>query len=335
MSDAAVYSHDSDPSESLGSGIEFAKVPIFIALGLALCLVIGVLIGAKAVYDRVAQQPVALAALDTPEAASEQCATLVKHLPDTLEGFPRAEIVAPVPPGTAVWRKSSTEQITLRCGVQLPLQYSALSETIDVNGVQWLPVMDTTPSSTLQTWYTVNLAKVVAVTTDDQGFAKEKFPVAQLGEALSKLDLTQPQPYPLPLADLPEDPASAAACKQVMQHLPATLGDSVSYTRRDIADQPLMAAWVAQGYEPIVLRCGVEFPQHYQPGARLHQVDEMVWFEDTLLGNGTTASYWYGLGRTHIGVISAPQDSSAVALVSLGKILTQHFPADNTQLSQE
>lgn len=305
----------------------FNKTPIIIALILGLLLVVGVLVGAKVVFDKAALQPVAMATLDTPEAASEECAQFVAALPDTVVGHRRVGIAPPVPPGAAAWKSSSVEQVTVRCGVQLPFQYTALSTLDDVAGTSWLTVVDATPGSSMRTMYAVNRNKVIAVTTDAQGLGSYSPAdlATDLAPAVETLATSSPSPHPIPLSSLDSDPAAAQQCTDLFSDLPESIGTETRYTRvTDISLPDHMAAWRARDHEPIVLRCGVGFPENYAAGARLHQVNELAWFEDTVLGNGTTAATWYPVGRDMNIAVSMPQAIGNPALVSLGEVIATH-----------
>ena len=293
----------------------YHRRPLIIALVLAVLLVVGVLAGAKIVYDRAAHQPVGMSIIDAPDAAT--CGPLLDALPATLAGHPRAELADPAPEGAAAWASNSTDRITLRCGISLPLQYTKLSETTQAAGATWLQVRDVTPGTNLATWYTVDRFPVVAVTA----FADAEDPLAGLDEAISKLAEKTFEPNPVPLADLKA--GDATACPQLLNALPESLGD---YRRSDDATlEDNMAAWTAAGMEPIVLRCGVADAPGYQPGAQLQQVDEIPWFEDTTLSNGTTAGTWYAIGRQANVAVSMPQGAGNTALVEFSTAIERNL----------
>lgn len=305
----------------------FKKTPIIIALVLGVSLVVGVLIGAKVVFNKAALQPVAMATLDTPESASEECAQFIAALPDTVLGHRRVGIVHPAPPGAAAWKSSSIEQVTVRCGVELPFQYTSLSTLDDVSGTSWLTVVDATPGSSMRTMYAVNRNKVVAVTTDDQGLGSHTAIdlASDLAPAIETLAVSTPSPHPVPLSSLDSDPATGKQCAELLADLPESIGTETPYTRvTDVSLPDQTAAWHARDHEPIVVRCGVGFPENYAAGARLQQVNELAWFEDTVLGNGTTASTWYPVGRDINIAVSMPQSIGNPALVSLGEVIATH-----------
>ncbi len=292
------------------------RTAIYLSLVLAVALVLGVVVGAKLVFDRAAKQPVAMSDLPAPLADSPECADFIAGLPDELIGHDRAEIAEPAPDGVAAWASSSVERVTLRCGVDLPLQYTAYAEPQEIEGVQWLRVTDVTPESTLATWYSVDRTPVVAVTADEPSLGGADNPVAELGESVSTLAVADHEPNPAPLSQLPAGDTSV--CDDLMANLPDTVaGDH----QRIEVSEPFTAAWTAPGREPIVLRCGVAPPENYEPGLQLTQVDEIPWFEDTTLANGTTSSTWFALGRDIDTAVSVPQATGNAAVVQLGRVI--------------
>lgn len=291
---------------------------------MALLLIIGVLVGAKVVAERAGNQPIGMSPLPAPMAESQECTTLIDTLPDELVGHDRAEIVEPVPPGTAAWASSSLEEVTLRCGIELPLQYTEYSQPVDVDGTQWLVVGDATPESTLQTWYSVNTSPVVAVTADEQTLGRHDNPVAGISEQMAELPRANHEPRPAPLSQLEPAPVDTAEiCAPLMENLPSTLADSWQRTDNDGADT---AVWTLPGQEPIVVRCGVAPPENYAAGERLTQVNDVPWFEDPELANGSTAGTWYALGRATDIAVSMPQAAASAALVELSDAITAHTP---------
>lgn len=294
---------------------------IYLSLGLALLLVVGVLVGAKIFFDRAGNQPVAMSPLPGPATDSPECAQLIENLPDEVLGHDRAEIVEPAPDGVAAWNSSSTEEVTLRCGVELPLQYTAYSRPLEVDGVEWLQIRDATPQSTLQTWYTVDREQVVAVTADEPSLGGADHPLEDLSEAVSALPAADHEPNPTPLSGLAA--GDTTVCGDLMANLPATVAEE--YERIDVAEE-YTAAWTAPGLEPVVLRCGVAPPENYEAGAVLNQVNDIPWFEDTTLANGTTASTWFALGRATDIAVSIPQATGNAAVVELGEVIAEHTP---------
>ena len=294
------------------------RTTIYVSLGMAVLLVLGVLVGARVYFNRVALQPVAMTQLPAPEADSAECASLITALPDTLAGLKRAELAQPAPEGAAAWQASSTERITLRCGVEVPAQFTPYASPEEIDGTRWLRVDDLTPSSTLATWYTVDRSPILAVTADTQQLHDGVPPVAGIDtEALTG---PAPQQRPAPLADLAEG-GDANQCDALLAAAPDSIADG--YTRVD-ARSPHTVAWSAPGQDAIVLRCGVAEPENYGPGARLDQVNGIPWFEDVQLANGTTASTWYAMGREVQVAASLPQVESNEAITNLSNLIAEH-----------
>ena len=292
------------------------RTAIAISLGLALLLVIGAVVGARLYFNQVALQPVAMTDLPAPQADSQACASLIDDLPSDLHGHPRAELAEPAPAGAAAWRSSSTERITLRCGVDIPAQYTDYAITEDIDGARWLRVDDITPQSTLATWYTVDRSPVVAVTAD----------TAQLdgGAPVDGLDLAALEQHdqprnPAPLTEL--EAADSSKCSGLLDAAPESIAEG--YTRTEPAGDNTVA-WHAKGRDPIVVRCGVAPSPNYGPGEQLAQVNGIPWFEDVKLANGTTASTWYALGRDSGIAASLPQAESNEAITNLTDLIAEH-----------
>lgn len=294
------------------------KTAVYLSLVLAVALVIGVVLGAKVVFDRAAKQPVVMSELPAPLADSRECADFIAGLPDELIGHDRAEIVEPVPAGVAAWTSSSVERVTLRCGVDLPFQYTDYALTENIDGVEWLRITDATPGSTLSSWYTVDREQVVAVTADEESLGRADNPVADLAGNVAALPTAEHEPYPAPLSQLADAENIGGRCEDLMAALPETIAED--YGRIDVTE-PRTAAWTAPGLEPVVLRCGVAPPENYRPGLQLNQVNDIVWFEDTTLANGTTSSTWFALGRDIDIAVSVPQATGNAAVVELGRVI--------------
>ena len=299
---------------------QFNRTTIYISLGLAVALVLGVLVGARVFFNRVALQPVAMTQVPAPEASSAECTSLIDALPSTLADLKRAELAKPAPEGAAAWQASSTERITLRCGVEAPAQYTPYAQTEDIDDARWLRVNDATPGSTLATWFTVDRSPVLAVTADTQQLRDGTAPVAGIDTAA----LTGPAPeqHPAPLADLAAGGgAGAASCGSLLAAAPDSIAEG--YTRVDAVSEQTVA-WSAEGQDAIVLRCGVADPENYGPGARLDQINGVPWFEDVKLANGTTASTWYAMGRDVQVAASLPQAESNEAITNLTNLVAEH-----------
>lgn len=296
------------------------RTAIYVSLGLAVLLVLGAVFGARAYFDRVALQPVAMPELPAPMADSPECAQLIDALPNTLLGHNRAEIAEPAPAGTAAWQSSSVDRVTLRCGVDMPLQYTAYAQTEEIGGAKWMRINDVTPGSNLATWYTVDRSPVLAVTTDTTNLSDGESPAAALdAAALPQADIA---PHPAPLSQLAA--GDNTDCGALLNAAPESIAEG--YTRTEAVSDNTVA-WVSPGFDPIVLRCGVAAPENYAPGAQLAQVNDIPWFEDVVLANGTTASTWYALGRDTDIAASLPQAESNEAITNLTNLIAEHTAA--------
>lgn len=300
---------------------QFNRTAIYVSLGIAIAMVFAVIFGAKYVFTTAAQQPVALPPTPSEAADSPECAAVVEALPDTLLGYPRVDLVEPAPAGAAAWAKSSEDKITLRCGVDLPQQFTEYSQTVEADGESWLQVVDATPGSNLTTWYSTKRVPAVAVTTTSDN-AQDDAPEG-LGDALGHLEQKQQQPNVAPLSQLKAGPASM--CSRLEKALPETLAEGYS-RREDVGDNN---TWVysAPGQEEIVVRCGVAAPENYRAGVQLQQVNDVPWFDDTTLAEGTTAGTWFALGRAEDLALSAPQEAANSALVRLSDALVAATPS--------
>lgn len=67
-------------------------------------------------------------------------------------------------------------------------------------------------------------------------------------------------------------------------------------------------------------------PENYKPGVQLQQVNDVPWFEDTTLAEGTTGGTWFALGRANDLALFAPQDVANSALVRMSDTLAKHTP---------
>ncbi|MGV0422763.1 DUF3515 domain-containing protein [Corynebacterium sanguinis] len=307
---------------SKDSATPIPKPFIAISLVLAVALIVGVLVGAKFYFNRVALTPVSMPELPSPLAGSPECASLLDALPNTLMGHRRAEIAEPAPAGAAAWQSSSTERVTLRCGVDIPLQYTEYTPTFEAGGVQWMRIDDPIAGSNLTTWYTTDRSPVVAVTanggTGDAARALADVNVAALPEATHT-------PAPAPLSQLADGPATeAGTCDALLSALPQSPAEG--YTRLDV-EQERTVAWQAEGKEPILLRCNVAPPENYEPGLQLYQINGVTWFEDTELADNPSASTWFALGRDAVIAVHLPQGEGNAAVTALSEAIEATVPA--------
>lgn len=359
-----------DPVEGIG------RAPIYTSLGLSLGLVAVVLAGARIIGGGA--PTVTLSDLPAEHADSAECQQLIDSLPDEVADLPRAEIAEPAPAGVAAWAAGSSgaggnyrDQISLRCGVDTPFQYSEYSHTqvVEADGAsssenssgsssdgntatEWLEVQDQTPGSTLTTWYSTNRFPTVAVTVDRAGNGtagddgaddgaggnataqnsaaattrEAHKAIAQLTGATEALELRKHQPHPAPLSELASGSSDdLAACQSLISAAQDGFTPAEGYELYDDTAKDTIA-WTHPGYEPIVLRCGIADPD-VPLGERLQQINEVPWFEDTVLADGTTASTWYPLGREVAVAVSTPQAAAQESLSRITELLKQHTAA--------
>lgn len=318
-------SNDEHPAEPA----QMNRTLIYVSLGLALLLVAGVLVGAKVVMQQLNNKPVALADVPSPMADAPECAELVGNLPERLGSYRRAEIADPAPAGAAVWRAAGTsaERVTLRCGVEAPLQYSVLTRTIDAGGATWIKITDPAPEAEQATWFTVDTSPVLAVTAPVHDDVVGSLDV-------SALPKVEPHPAPAPLSQVKDAPGAQAraVCAPLMDALPETLTDG--YSRTDLGgvgsadglDPEQAAAWGADGLDPIVLRCGVEDPPSYAAGAPLTQVNAIPWFEETSAPEAETSTVLYALGRATNIAVALPHTAGDGALNALSDLIARSVP---------
>lgn len=312
-------------TDSAANDSQINRSIVLLSLGLALVFVVAVLGGARYFVTKAAQQPVAMSELDSPAADSPECAALVDALPDTLGGHRRAELAEPAPEGAAAWQSSSTERITLRCGVHMPAQYTAYSEPLvfDAAGARWLRVDDATPGSTLSTWFSVDRSPAVAVTADDAALGRADTPLEGLDVSMLPAEEQQPAPTPLSQLKPAANTKDAQACAALVDAAPEEIAEGYRRVQPEGEDS---LAWIAEGKEPVVVRCGVAEPENYAAGAQLSQVNDVPWFEDTTLANGTTTSTWYALGRVTDVAASLPQSEGNEAVTNLSKLIAETLP---------
>ncbi|AWB83901.1 DUF3515 domain-containing protein [Corynebacterium liangguodongii] len=297
-----------------------AKPFIAISLVLALALVVGVLAGAKVYFNRVALQPVSMPQLPSPQADSPECAQFIAAMPKRLAGLTRAELAEPAPAGAAAWQASTRERVTLRCGVDMPLQYTAYTPIEMVGGASWMRIDDPVPGSTLTTFYTTDRAPAVAVTVDRDAARIDP----RAGVLADSLPAADPSPAPAPLSQLAAAPeADGEACRALIETLPARLAET--YERIDVPER-LTAAWQAPGKEPIVVRCGVAHPENYAPGAQLYQINSVPWFVDETLSAGGGSSTWFALGREAVVAAYLPGEEGNAVVTELTEAIEETVP---------
>ncbi|MGJ4169396.1 DUF3515 domain-containing protein [Corynebacterium macclintockiae] len=194
-------SDEASSPDSTPRAVDTPRYLIILSTVLAVALIIAVITAAKITVDRKVYAPMAMGPVDAPEASSQVCADFVDRLPGDLGRFRAVELREPAPSGAAGYRDSSGAELSVRCGVNVPDQYTVLSPVFSAGEVRWTAVSDATPDSDLRTWYAVGGSPAVAVTTSaDVGGA-----LGAVGSALSSIyDANSPaKPAPYPLSDAP------------------------------------------------------------------------------------------------------------------------------------
>lgn len=315
-------------------------LPAIIALVLALVFVAAVLASARIVMDRQIYTPATIGALDAPQATSPECAALPEALPEKAGAFKRVGVREPIPPGTQGYRNASGTELSVRCGVYLPEQYTEASQHVpgqlrQLGDVRWFEVADATPGSTLRTWYSVSSSPVVAVTSEAPPEDVRAALDALSGAVASHTDSTKapkPGPYPLseqPLASGGGASSTDAVCAAFSKALPATIS---GFTRTEVPGAPSRSTTYLPeeknaGLEPIVVRCGVAMPGDYQPGGTLNQVNGVQWFSDPKLARGSTRGTWYSVGHQEVVALSSPAAQGSAAIGAVSEAISESMSA--------
>lgn len=386
-------------SDESTSPVSTPRYLLVLSTVLAILLIVVVIVAAKITMDKKVYAPVAMGPVDAPEASSQVCADFVAALPRDLDRFRSVEVRDPAPDGVAAYRDSSGAELSVRCGVNVPDQYTVLSPVFTSGDARWTAVSDATPGSDLRTWYAVGGSPAVAVTaSSDVGRALEG-----VGSALSSLyDADSPaKPAPYPLSEAPvaggsggsgEASGSGGAgtsgeagtsggatespvCRKFLESLPDSLGDwrlvhisagnnsggntsdgksdngksssSGSDGGSDLKNPDALpegvdesvfdkapsgsATYLADGHEPVVIRCGLEMPEAYEPGANLTQVDDVPWFSDPSLSRGSTMGHWYALGREQIVGLAMPQSAGEEVITSVTSAISDSLKKTEKQ----
>ncbi|HIW96599.1 MAG TPA: DUF3515 domain-containing protein [Candidatus Corynebacterium gallistercoris] len=313
------------------------RFQIVLAIVVAVFFIVAVIAAAKIAGDRQTYSPVSMGPVDAPLAESAACEDIAGSLPGEASGFQRVEITAPAPVGAVAYRNASGAELTVRCGVYAPDQYTVLSSTTDEGGATWLLVSDATPGSNLRTWYSVGSSPVVAVTTEgDIGSMLDT--VGQAVATAPQEGEGAPQPGAFPLSTVPatasrNDPAAARVCEGFLTALPETMGDwqRTEPTGEAARQEPdHTATYTGEGLEPVVIRCGVDMPEAYEAGARLTQVDEVPWFSEPGLARGSTSGQWFGLGFEQIVAIAMPQVGGDDVISPVSRAMAETMDAEPT-----
>ena len=158
-------------------------------------------------------------------------------------------------------------------------------------------------------------------------------------------------PAQTPLSTLPvaDEAARDKQCRSVLDALPDHFG-ALQRTTKDALGNDLpngMAAWTAPRRDPVVVRCGVQQPESYHPGAQLQQINDVPWFNDGTPGNQPTAeapssessaqnapenastsatdNTWYALGYSDIIALSMPASSGNSVITTLSNAISKNM----------
>jgi len=113
------------------------------AIALPVAVIIAVIVLAAVVNSQPVTEvtdPLAVSAVDAPDAASVACASLMAALPDPLGGLPRRRLTQgdePLLAGVAGWGEPA---VILRCGLPTPQELTCSAPVQVVDGVSWLPL---------------------------------------------------------------------------------------------------------------------------------------------------------------------------------------------------
>jgi hypothetical protein len=151
-------------------------VTLFVAVGLAAVLVLGVIIASQVLGDDTGGEatstsqparptgPLALVGVDAPDAGTPSCTNLVNALPAELpskgSALKRLPIADPAPPAAAAWAGDRGEPVIMRCGLARPAELRPDSSLREISAVSWLAV----EGAGAMTWYTVDRPVYIALT---------------------------------------------------------------------------------------------------------------------------------------------------------------------------
>jgi uncharacterized protein DUF3515 len=157
----------------------FSRVTLGVAVGLAVVLVLGVILASVVLGDDTDQAttsgtptttapprtgPLALVAVDAPDATAPGCTDLLPALPKELPNkggrLTRLALAEPAPAAAAAWAGDRGEPVVLRCGLGKPAELQPTATLKTVGRVTWLPV----EGAGAITWYTVDRTVYIALT---------------------------------------------------------------------------------------------------------------------------------------------------------------------------
>ncbi|HYQ67047.1 DUF3515 domain-containing protein [Actinophytocola sp.] len=175
------------------SGEPLSRGTLFVAAGLAAALLVGVIIASRFVGGDAEAAPtpepprptgpLALGAVDAPDASAPACAQLVDALPASLPSngkkLKRLALAEPAPPAAAAWAGTRGEPVVMRCGLGKPAELQPTASLRLISKVNWLPV----EGDGATTWYAVDRPVYIAVTIpEDAGTGV----VQEMSETIAK-----------------------------------------------------------------------------------------------------------------------------------------------------
>ncbi len=150
------------------------------AIAVAVAAVVAVLAIAALRQTPSQEQPVPIASVPAPKAASPQCAALMAALPEQLGDYRRAQAADPAPRSAAAWRADDdADPVILRCGLDRPAEFVVGAPLQVVEPVQWFEVADTDRS----TWFAVDRPVYIALTLPS---GSGPTPIQEISEAIAK-----------------------------------------------------------------------------------------------------------------------------------------------------
>ncbi|MEU4649903.1 DUF3515 domain-containing protein [Nocardia fluminea] len=167
---ATALDDDTDgQADDAADDFETHHSPALIATAVALpvVLIVAVLVAAFiALRAPVEREPLALGPVPAPAADGPACQALLPALPAELGDYTKATLVEPAPPATRAWQlPDGGDPITLRCGLDRPLEFNRASPLTVIDGVKWFQVRD--EAGKTGTWFAVDRETYIALTVPD------------------------------------------------------------------------------------------------------------------------------------------------------------------------
>lgn len=141
---------------------------------------------------------------------------------------------------------------------------------------------------------------------------------------------TPEAPRVVAVASAPAPAADGAPCRALADALPDALGD---YRRAPLADPAPAgaAAWRAdgqpEGYDTVVLRCGIDRPLDFVAGAPVQMVDQVAWFRIADAGSST----WIAVDRPAYVALTLPDGSGPTPIQDVSAAIAKAMPAVTPQ----